>query len=124
MTNPKSSSVAKAHRSTTPMTFGRSETIVMAASIVVGMAGGGLVLVNPVLGRQPNSMSLTARVVPSLDADRANLRSPAALRLASSLVTSDLLVPQASPADPIQPVDPIRILRRWFFRFFFPTDPI
>jgi hypothetical protein len=116
MTTPKSNSASNAHRPATP--------IGIAASIVVGIAGGGWVAVNPVLAQQPHSTPLTTGVAPSLGTDSANLRSPAALRLASSLVTSDLLVPQASPTDPIQPVDPIRILRRWFFRFFFPADPI
>jgi hypothetical protein len=90
----------------------------MAASIVVGIAGGGLVSVNPAQARLPNSIPLTTSVVPSLGMDTANLRSPAVLLLASSLVTSDVLVPQAGP------VDPIRGFWRWFFRFFAPQDPI
>jgi hypothetical protein len=108
MTNPKSNSASHSHRPITP--------VAMAASIVVGIAGGGLVSINPVLAR-PNSIPLTA-VAPSQGTDSANLRSPAALLLVSSLVTSDLQMPQTNPADPI------RGFWRWFFRFFFPTDPI
>jgi hypothetical protein len=110
MMNTKSNSASNARHPATP--------IAMAASLVVGISGGCLVSVNPVLAR-PNSIPLTA-VAPSLDTDSANLRSPAALLLASALMTSDLQVPQANPQDPI------RGFWRWLYRFFFfnPNDPI
>jgi hypothetical protein len=118
MTNPKPNSAFNAHRPAVTPPFGRSKTIVMAASIVVSISGGCLVPFNPVLARMPDSMPLASGVAPSLVTNGANL--PTSLVLARSLVTSDRLVPQASPADPI------RDFWRRVFRFFFfqPADPI
>jgi hypothetical protein len=110
MTNPKSNSASHSHRPITP--------VAMAASIAIGIAGGGLVPVNPALARMPDSMPLATGVAPGLVADGVNL--PDSLQFVGSLATSDMLVPQAGPQDPI------RGFWRWLSRFFFfnPNDPI
>jgi hypothetical protein len=100
MTNHKLNSVANAHRPATPMTFGRSETIVMVASIVVGISGACLVPFNPALARIPESMPLMTGVTPGLVMYGASLRSPDSLLLVSSLATSDMQVQRYIPNEP------------------------
>jgi hypothetical protein len=57
MTNHKPNVATNAHRPVTP--------VVVAASIVMGLAGGGLVLVNPALARLPDSRPLASSLVTS-----------------------------------------------------------
>jgi hypothetical protein len=111
MTNHKLNSATTAHRPATP--------VVMAASLVVGLSGAGLVPFNPALARMPDSMPLAAGLTPGLVTPGASLGSPAALRLVQSLATTDMQVAK-NPNEAF--LSFFRRIFRFVFRFI-PTDP-
>jgi hypothetical protein len=113
MTNHKLNSATTAHRPATP--------VVMAASLVVGLSGAGLVPFNPALARMPDSMPLAAGLTPGLVTPGASLGSPAALRLVQSLATADMQVQRKNPNEAF--LSFFRRIFRFVFRFI-PNEPV
>jgi len=113
MTNHLTNSASNAHR---PVT-----SVLVAASMVVGISGACLIPFNPALAAMPDSMplALAAGVTSGPVIDGAILRNSTSLLFASTLTTTSVQAQQSST-----PTDTIQSFFTYIFRFFIPGNPV